>query len=278
MANEVLRNLKIESLQPSILATDLDGTFIPLKDNDANQRDLRCLASELQDRDLDLIFVTGRHFTSVQAAIADHRLPLPGWIICDVGTSLFARSAAGEYESVASYAQHLESRIAGHTVDDLRQQLQAITGLRLQEPEKQGPFKLSYYADAEALSKRVDQIQAVLDAEAAPYTVIASVDPFNQDGLIDLLPTGVSKAFALRWWTEQYEYDQRSIVFAGDSGNDLAALTAGYRSILVANALQNVVQQAVAAHRQQGWPDRLFLATQTATSGVLEGLRHFGKW
>ncbi len=60
---------------PLVLATDLDGTLIPLANDEQNQRDLRQLKAELSDRDLSLVFVTGRHFESVQQAIAEYHLP-----------------------------------------------------------------------------------------------------------------------------------------------------------------------------------------------------------
>ena len=101
------------------------------------------------------------------------------------------------------------------------------------------------------------------------------VDPFTGEGLIDFLPQGVSKDYALRWWVEHTGRDEQTILFAGDSGNDLAALTAGYRSIVVANADESVAQAVSDAHQNAGWEDRLFLAQKPATSGVLEGLRHF---
>ena len=66
-----------------------------------------------------------------------------------------------------------------------------------------------------------------------------------------------------------------SLVFAGDSGNDLAALIAGYRTIVVANADRRLAQQVQDAHRAAGWKDRLHLARGRATSGVLEGCRRF---
>ncbi|MCA9201251.1 MAG: hypothetical protein KDA87_27105, partial [Planctomycetales bacterium] len=53
--------------------------------------------------------------------------------------------------------------------------------------------------------------------------------------------------------------------------NDWAALTAGFRAILVANADRDLAQRVFQFHQEHGWQNRLFLATQPATSGVLEG-------
>lgn len=264
-----------EQTPPVVLATDLDGTLIPLANCDQNRRDLQALRAELAAQKMTLVYVTGRHFASVQAIAAELDLPLPQWIICDVGTSLFALQEQGRWELLDAYAQHLQDIVGDISVDHLREILSPIEGLRLQEPVKQGRFKLSYYADAAALDALVETIETQLQATAAPYSLIASVDPFNQDGLIDLLPRGVSKAYALEFWSQLQGLDQQAILFAGDSGNDLAALTAGYRSILVSNAAPSLVQQVRELHDQRRWINRLFVATESATSGVLEGLRHY---
>ena len=259
-----------------VLATDLDGTFIPLEGNAQNTTDLLTLQSELQRRNAGLVFVTGRHLASVLGGIEQHSLPTPAAIICDVGTSVYVWNAAGEPEPVAPYAEHLAGIVASTPTEELRRILGAVEGLMPQEDEKQGAFKLSYYANADRLDELVARVQAVLDQTAAPYSMIHSVDPFNGDGLIDLLPAGVSKAFALRWWAEQQGLSHNDLVFAGDSGNDLAALTAGFRAIVVANADRFVARQAYEAHRRAGHVGRLYLANSPASSGVLEGCRWFG--
>jgi hydroxymethylpyrimidine pyrophosphatase-like HAD family hydrolase len=122
----------------------------------------------------------------------------------------------------------------------------------------------------------VERIQEKLDQAGAPYSIVHSVDPFTGDGLVDLLPAGVSKAHALAWWVEQQGFDSSVIVYAGDSGNDLAALTAGYRAIVVGNAARSLARQVQAVHRERGWSKRLYLARKNATSGVLEGCLWFG--
>jgi alpha-amylase len=259
-----------------ILATDLAGTFIPLNNDPQNIADLQLLTTEFQNRNVSVVFVTGRHFASVMQAIGEFELPVPQWIICDVGTSIFQRQPSGEFTPVAAYQDYQDQIIASMPIEVLREQLQSISGLRLQEAEKQGRFKLSFYTDASQLEAQVDQVQHILDQTNAPYSIIHSVDPFNGDGLIDLLPATVSKALALEWWHQENQLDPASTVFSGDSGNDLAALTAGYRTILVGNADRSLAQRVYTLHRQSGWEDRLYLASGTATSAVLEGCRWYG--
>jgi hydroxymethylpyrimidine pyrophosphatase-like HAD family hydrolase len=147
--------------------------------------------------------------------------------------------------------------------------------LRLQEPEKQGRFKLSFYTDAGRLDELVARVQRELEKSLAPYTIVPSIDPFNGDGLIDVLPATVSKAHALEWLVQHMGSSREAVVFAGDSGNDLAALTAGYRAVLVGNADPLIAEQACQVHGESGWKNRLYLARGQATSGVLEGCRWF---
>jgi len=260
----------------SVLATDLDGTFIPLAGNEENVADLRLLEKEFAERGVILMYVTGRHFELTSQAIEEHRLPQPDWLICDVGTSIYHRPGSGYLEPVSAYRDQLDAIIAPLPIGELRETLKSIEGLRLQEEEKQGPFKLSYYAEAAQLKDLVRQIEKKLTAVEAPYSVISSVDPFRGEGLIDLLPEGVSKAYALAWWVDFCQHQHEAVVFAGDTGNDFAALTAGYRAIVVGNADRAVAHAVYERHREQGWENRLFLAERHATSGVLEGCRWFG--
>ncbi len=259
----------------SVLATDMDGTFIPLEGNEENRRDLEILCHELQKRGLELVYVTGRHYELVLDAIRSHSLPEPRWLVCDVGTSIYESAPDGGHRTVAAYDKHLAEIVGRIHVGVLQELFSSVSELRIQEHEKQGQFKLSYYCDAEALGPLNAGVSQTLQDSRAPYRVIASVDPFTGEGLIDFLPEGVSKDYALRWWVDHTHRDEKEVVFAGDSGNDLAALTAGYRSIVVANADPSVAHQARLAHQSAGWTDRLFLAAKPATSGVLEGLNHF---
>lgn len=264
------------STRSKVLATDLDGTLIPLAGSQRNEQDLATLAEQLRLNEVKLVFVTGRHFDSVQAAIEQHRLPSPDWIICDVGTTILQRRSPSEFIASDAYREHLAIVTSSVSINDLRVRLEAVDGLRLQEPEKQGPFKLSYYANADQLDSLQTEMARLLVEWAAPYSIIHSVDPFNGDGLIDLLPLDVSKAYALSWWSHYVDLTQQEIVFAGDSGNDLAAFLSGYQAIVVGNADRSLSKQVQSFHRINGWSDRLFLAEEHATSGVLAGCRSFG--
>ncbi len=281
-----------------MLATDLDGTLIPLDDDARNRADLAQIVDELVQAGMTLAFVTGRHLELVEDAMRRHGLPHPAWLICDVGTSIYRgdgvdRSGAsdravgldradgdessplGGLRPSSAYVEHLAEIVDAWDVERLHELLAEVSGLRKQEAEKQGRFKLSYYCDRDELARVVGEVERRVAGVEAPYRVIDSVDPFTDDGLIDLLPVGVSKAYALDWLVSHVGHDRDRVIFAGDSGNDLAALTAGYPSIVVGNAATDVVEGARKGHEDAGWSGRLYLAERSATSGVLEGLQHF---
>jgi len=259
-----------------VLATDLDGTLIPLSGNSKNREDLQTLAKRLREHEITLTFVTGRHLESVQQAMTKHYLPAPDWIICDVGTTIYQHVKGDQLREVASYCSHLESIIASCPIAELQELLSDVAELTLQESEKQGRFKLSYYTQQSEIEQAVRAIQKRLDRTSAPYSLIHSIDPFTHDGLIDLLPKQVSKAYALHWWVEHAGLRRESVIFAGDSGNDLAAFVAGYRTIVVGNTDRQIALQVAEHHQQKLWHDRLCLAEQHGTSGVLEGCYRFG--
>lgn len=262
-------------MKPRILATDLDGTLIPLDDHSQNERDLRTLARLLREQQVVLTYVTGRHLEIVLEAVKQHQLPPADWMICDVGTSLYGRTPDGWQPSVP-YQEHLQSLTGDWSHGRLQESLTTWDGLTLQEEQKQGPYKLSFYADCNQLDDLSRRIQEWLTEQNVPWSLISSVDPFTDDGLIDLLPRGVSKAAAVQWWSDREGYDHAEVIFAGDSGNDLAALTAGYLSIVVANADRDLVKRVLAHHEENGWSNRCHFASAPATSGVLEGCRAFG--
>ncbi|MFN3160124.1 MAG: HAD-IIB family hydrolase [Rubinisphaera brasiliensis] len=260
----------------STLATDLDGTFIPLEDEPRNRSDLKTLTELLERHHVPLIYVTGRHLESVLDKAHEQELPRPEWMICDVGTSIYRKNDNGDLRPVEPYYEFQHEIVDGFELSDIAKVIEQWPGLRRQEEEKQGPYKLSYYVEQEVLEDRAAQLGEWLKQQQAPWEYIHSVDPFTGDGLLDVVPTAISKAKALEWWCDFAETDHRGVVFAGDSGNDYAAFIAGYRTIVVANTDRAIAEKVRDEHARRGYENRLHLATQKATSGVLEGCHAFG--
>lgn len=256
------------------LASDLDGTLIPLPDTAQNEEDLIRLNKLREIHDFILIFATGRSFHSVLNAVEQHALPMPDWIICNVGTSIYKKTEDSFFE-LSAYHEKL-SEICG-CID--RKKVEAtikhLSKLKLQPEENQSDFKISYWCEEVDLQDLVDQINEIQQQESLPYSCLGSVDPFNKRGLIDILPNGVNKAYALDWLGHLLELAPDKIVYAGDSGNDLAALVGGYASVLVGNATECLRSEVRELAKEQKNSGLCYFAKNVATSGVLEGMRHF---
>ena len=263
------------STTPRILVTDLDGTLIPLPENQQNAADLELIKAHHDDGRLPLVFATGRHYESVLGAITQYRLPEPEWIICDVGSRIFRRSG-GDYAPFELYEKHLNEVVGASNRATVEALLLGLDGLEFQQPDHQTAHKISYQCEAGLVEALTTEVAARLEAAKAPYSSMGSLDPFLNIGLIDVLPGAVNKAYAVRWLSTHADFAPEEVVYSGDSGNDEAALSSGFSAIIVGNAspgLADRVRQHLATANQA---DRLFCSTAQATSGVLEGIRHFG--
>jgi len=264
------------AIAPKVLATDLDGTLIPLPDEPRNVSDLARLSDHFSgNAEQTLVFATGRHFESVLEAMDDYKLPIPDWIICDVGSAIYQKTAHG-FEVFEKYTDHLGEVSSGMPRTKVEPLLEGIDGLALQPPEHQQRFKISYQSSAQSVLKLVDEVNRVLQTAKLPYQCMGSLDPFQNCGLLDVMPAGVSKAYALMWLSTHADFQPDEVVYSGDSGNDFAALVCGFRAIIVANGSEGLAEKVTASLQDRNLADRLYCAKGCATSGVLEGCRHFG--
>lgn len=266
-----------------LLCTDLDRTLIPNgvepESSDARPRFRRFVAHP----GVTLVYVTGRHRALVQTAITEYLLPQPDYLIGDVGTSLY-QVDQDRWEPLSEWQEVIGREwvgIGGPAV--LARCFEDIDALRLQEPEKQGPLKLSYYTpvavDVEQLKSRM---RARLTALGLMASLIWSIDEAAATGLLDVLPGGATKFHAIDFLMRRLGHDASSTVFAGDSGNDLEVLASAIPAVLVANGHPEVRSQALRLAEQQGHAERLYCArggwagmNGCYGAGILEGVAHF---
>lgn len=259
----------------SLLASDLDGTLIPLERDPQRLREVaEFVRAVAESVNLSLAYVTGRHLSLAREGIAEVGLPSPDWFVCDVGTSVFRRTDSG-FEPDEGYREAMKSAFGGLSGADVRAAIGAVEGLALQEEEKQGEFKVSYYTQGRP-EPHVDSVQARLNAAKARVSLVASHDPITGRGLLDVLPLGIAKDYAVRYLHDQSGVDEEHLVYAGDSGNDRAAMVAGFRVIVVANADEELKKDLGIEAVGQGIAEKIYFAEHPYAKGVLEGLRHFG--
>lgn len=262
-----------------LLCSDLDRTLLPngLQPESPQARPL--LRRLSQHPDVILAYVSGRHLALIEAAIAHYDLPRPAFAVGDVGTSIY-RPDGGDWRLWERWSEHIAPDWAGHSREDLERLFADLDGIAPQEAEKQGRFKLSYYADADIDHAALCALmQARLQEAGVRASVIWSVDETSMTGLLDVLPAAATKLGAVRFLMAELGIAEVDALFAGDSGNDLPVLTSGLPAVLVANATAEVRAQAL---RQAPANGRLYCAdggflgmNGNYAAGVLEGLAHF---
>ncbi len=265
-----------------LLCSDLDRTILPNGLQEESPEARQILRRISQKEELTLIYVSGRSESLLKAAIEEYDLPVPDLAIGDVGTTIYAPNQ--DWSSWTDWMEEIAPDWQGKTWKNLAEMFSDIDGIRLQEPEKQNTCKLSYYADpSEDYRPLVGEVKQHLKDRAIRASVIWSIDETENIGLLDILPQRATKLHAIRFAMKKLGFSEARTVFAGDSGNDLKALTSGLQAVLVKNATDHVRKEALAILTQRGIPkDRLYLAqgnflgmNGNYSAGVLEGLAHF---
>jgi hydroxymethylpyrimidine pyrophosphatase-like HAD family hydrolase len=119
-------------------------------------------------------------------------------------------------------------------------------------------------------------VEEVLHRLGGTIQAVYSVGAPHGRGLLDLLPAGVAKDFAIRYLHDHTGVHSEDLVYAGDSGNDLAAMLTGFKVVVVGNATPGLRERLTDRGGELGILDRLFFAEASFAAGVLEGCRHFG--
>jgi len=259
---------------PRLLASDLDGTLIPPDQAPERLRELQELRRALEVMELAVAYVTGRGLESALRGIERFGLPWPGALACDVGTTVYW-PRDGAYAPDREYEDALAASPEFVAAERIHAALADFESLRLQEPENQRVFKVSYYVHEIPTPELLDAVRARL-ADAGRVRVVASHDPNHGSGFLDLLPEAAGKANAVRHIARKLGMTEDDVVFAGDSGNDTDALLSGVRAVLVGNAPATLRSEVRASAEGRGLQGRVFFASSHFAAGVVEGLRHFG--
>lgn len=276
------RNTAAPMADPLLICSDLDRTLLP-NGPQPESVDARLYFSRLASHpEVILTYVTGRHLSLVEKAIANYALPQPLFAITDVGTMIHQHSPEGWH-----VWQHWETEIDKDWQDcshqDLRRLFQDLHPLRLQESSKQNRHKLSYYvplhADQAALSAA---IEARLARQGVRASLVWSIDEPAGIGLLDVLPARATKLHAIEFLRDQLGLGLEQVVFAGDSGNDLLVLASEVPSVVVANASPEVKEAALSMAGSSGNAMALYIAkggfldmNGNYGAGVLEGVAHY---
>ncbi|MGR9052280.1 MAG: HAD-IIB family hydrolase [Gammaproteobacteria bacterium] len=265
-----------------LICTDLDRTLLP-NGQAFESVAARPLFSALAARpEITLAYVSGRHKALVEDAIAEFSIPLPDYVIGDVGTSIY-QITDNSWQEWPQWLREIAPDWAGKDHADLQRLFASFSELTLQETSKQNRFKLSYYLPLTIdLDKLLTEMRRLLILNSVRAELIYSVDEPGRTGLLDVLPASATKYHAVEFLMRQLDFDFDHAVFAGDSGNDLPVLTSPIHSVLVANASEDVRREALEKARANAAEDALYLAkgdfmgmNGNYGAGILEGVAYF---
>jgi hydroxymethylpyrimidine pyrophosphatase-like HAD family hydrolase len=244
---------QLPSAPELVLVTDLDGTL--LEGNPRwRRRFYRWLASR-QDTVLH-VFNTGRDLASIARVLEQEAamgLGAPHLVIGDVGCTV---ACGVSLTPIPHVIEPIERRWHGQA-ERVLPLLQAIPGLSAQPVS--AVRRLAYLIDPEILD--TTHLESV---EAMGVDCLVSGDKY-----LDVLPAGVNKGTTLMELVRWLEVPSETVVTAGDSLNDLAMFTTGFRGVMVGNAEPALVEAFPTLQCT-------YRARAHGCEGIVEGLRHFG--
>lgn len=265
-----------------LLCTDLDRTLLPNGDEAESKLARERFRQLAQHEQVILAYVTGRHQQLVEQAINEYQLPQPDYVIADVGSSIFEVKQQ-QWVHQQNWEQKISRDWQGHSAEDLHQLFQPVKDLQLQEQSKQNIHKLSYYVSLQSDHQLIiTSMQQILQQQAIEANLIWSIDEQENVGLLDVLPASAGKRQAIEFLMQQFGFDYSNTIFAGDSGNDICVLSSPIHSVLVANASDEVREEAIKQAQLNNQSDALYLAegdylamNGNYSAGILEGVAHY---
>lgn len=268
--------------QKLLLCTDLDRTLLPNGPEPEHPQARSAFARFCKLPFVTLVYVSGRDRGLMQHAIAEYAIPEPDYAITDVGTTIYAVDGK-HWHNDECWHDHLAASWRGLSRQHLQQALDGLSPLVLQSESRQNRFKLSYEVHIEAdTHKLLRDVHQRLERLGVDVELIWSIDDIRHIGLLDILPVRACKRKAIEFLQHKVGCAQTGTVFAGDSGNDLAVLTSPIRSVLVANAREEVREEAVRLADENGTRKSLYIADNSSfpyggnySAGILQGIIHF---
>ncbi|MBN2718239.1 MAG: HAD-IIB family hydrolase [Deltaproteobacteria bacterium] len=238
-----------------LLASDIDGTL--LRDGEATPglKALKRLIAAHRDN-VALVYATGRSFASTIGLVESGILPKPQAIASFVGTEIWMPA----WHRSVGYQTAVES---DWRPEEILYWAKKVFRLRLQEPEFQSDWKLSFYLDSHAA---VFDLRAFLQSKRISARVIYSCGKY-----LDIIPHQAGKANAVRFLRNTWRVVPQNVLTCGDSGNDIDMLTAPRTCNVAVGNLEGELERL----SDQG---HFYVAELPYAGGVLEGAAAFDFW
>ena len=265
-----------------LLCTDLDRTLLP-NGPQPESASARKKFTQLASRDeVTLIYVSGRDKFLVQQAIKNFDIPLPDFVIADVGSTIY-QIKNEKWDHLNKWDSEIENDWNGKSNKDIQELLKDFNDIRIQEDGNQKSHKLSYYVPLYTNHESLfNQIKSCFEQSNIKANLIWSVDDLSNVCLLDILPASANKKHAVEFIMREYNFNHDNTVFAGDSGNDISVMASSIQSVLVANATNEVKQMALKQAEINNENNSLYIAkgeyfgmNGNYSAGILEGVAHY---
>ncbi len=237
-----------------IIITDLDGTLVEGTRTDG----LKELTKWIGDHKEEVAFgiASGRNRHLTEQAFKDYDLPAPDILVCSAGSEIYYTK---DFISDHGWERHIDYQWKR---DELESALLKFPGIRLQEPEAQRKFKLSYYVDEKFDEDDMADLYKFLDDHKLRCKILLTENKY-----LDLLPFRASKGNAVRYLSYKWKVPLEDFITAGNSGNDKDMLTGKIKGIVVANYSPELEQL-----RKNKF---VYFTKYPLSKGVLEGIAYY---
>ena len=235
-----------------ILISDLDQNLVGDEESRARLMDL-----VRQNRKAVFFGIaTGRRLDSALALIKKLGIEKPDILITSLGTRIHYGLTLNEDHLWADHIDHNWSRRR------IRQVLDKLPGLELQDKGEQTPLKISYYYDPLTAPSQ-EAITDILRQQDITANVNVSFGQF-----LDVLPSRASKGQALRYIAHRFDIALEHILVAGGSGADEDMMRGNTLAVVVGNRHQEELSLLPEE-------DRIYFAQGNYAAGIQEAIEHY---
>ena len=232
---------------------DIDGTLVDEEKTDGLQ-ELKDWVKERKDK---IVFglASGRNKNILKEAISKYSLPYPDVLICSAGSEIYYTDKFIQDNGYESHIDYHWKR------DELQNALSKFPGIKLQEPNAQWQFKLSYYVNENFNEDNLADLYKFLDDHKLRAKVL-----LTENHYLDLLPFRASKGNAMRYLSYKWKLPLHHFITAGNSGNDIDMLKGKAKGIVVSNyspELEPLKKNKL-----------VYFSKEPLSKGVLDGIKH----
>ena len=236
--------------------SDLDGTLI---DGDKAEGLDEFKEWIQQNRD-EIVFgvASGRNRQITEEALKTHGLNNTDVMICSAGSELYYTD---NYILDSGYQSHIDYQWKR---EELKKALEKFKGIRMQEPDAQWKYKLSYYVNNSFNEDDLADLYKFLDDRKLRVKLLLTENKY-----LDFLPFRAGKGNAVRYLSYKWKVPLENFITAGNSGNDIDMLKGKTKGIVVANYSAELEELKNTRN--------VYFAGQPLAKGVMEGIHSYMK-